>query len=99
MQAGQCSRTYEGHRGEQGDISSLKESYLGGGHNAQRVENDALPIGAAWADAWHRAWHRGGAQETFLESMREEWFVPLFIFGSGSQGRHSREKMALDLGW
>lgn len=95
LPAGQCSRTSEGYRDEQGDISSLKESYLEGGDKAQRVENDALPIGAAWADA--RSLSREGARETFL-TWRKEWFVHLFVFGSGSQ-EDTREKVALDLGW
>lgn len=79
LQAGQCSRTSEGHRGEQGDISSLKESYLGGGHNTQRVESDALPIGAAWADRYTEPGTEEGLRRHFL-SQRGKNGLFLYLF-------------------
>lgn len=80
LQTGQCSRTSEGYRGEQGGISSLKESYQEGGHNAQLVENDALPIGAAWADRCTEPGMGEGLGRHFLsERGKNGLFLYLFL--------------------
>lgn len=39
----------------------------------------------------HKAQSRRGAGDILVEWMRKEWFVSLFAFGSGCQGRHQGE--------
>lgn len=83
LQAGQCSRTSEGDRGEQGATLSLREHYLGG-HNARHVGSDTLPIGTAWAAAQNLAQERGLGDISWVNEER-------MVCSSGSQGRHPGE--------
>ena len=82
LQARQCSRGTGW-----GALSCLNESYLAG---HQHGVWGVTPSPRRLLGQRHRAQSRRGAGDK-LEWMRKEWFVSLFAFGSGCQGRHQGE--------